>query len=178
MKYFLMIILIIAETIVIVLFHIKTIYAKTKSTNETEQLERDTNDSTNLTYIGENNRRHFRIMLIDINCTVELLELEDPNFYSLLHKKFNAQIENISISGMKIVCKYNLPFKKNTKINVKFCIKNIEFSLNALILRKEEYLNNGTFGYGIQFIEVKHNDEAMLFKVLNQLLLTRKRESV
>ncbi len=124
-----------------------------------------------------NRRKHFRVTLTE-DCVSEFLYFENKKLEQLKHKKFTGKIQDISVSGLKFTCPYNLPVKQKIVFNITFSIKNIPFTLKAQFIRKEEYLQKDTFIYGVQFIDISKDEQKHLNLLLNKIELQRRQKMV
>lgn len=79
-------------------------------------------------------------------------------------KKGQGNVLDVSRSGMKLSCRYDLPVRKQIILDLKFMINNHPFSLTGKIVRKEETLKSMI--YGIQFL---WNDEKVIQQLAQQL---------
>jgi c-di-GMP-binding flagellar brake protein YcgR len=127
-------------------------------------------------YVMKNYRQNFRVPLTGTQCSIEFLDFEEKRLNKLRHKKVDGNIENISLGGMKFSCNIDLPVKTSISINSSFNLKNEEFSLNGEIIRKEEYTKTRLFCYGVQFDELSSEDEKVLSKTLNNLIIEREKK--
>ena len=121
-------------------------------------------------FVGPLKRKDFRISL-DQECTIEFIEFENKQLNKLLHKKIVCHLENISVSGVKILSELNLPVKPKIIVSINFYIKNKEFNLIGEIVRQEVHTQKNLFGYGIRFINMNHIEQKKLLRTLNEYIL-------
>lgn len=126
--------------------------------------------------IVKNNRNNFRVPVPPTECVLEFISFEDKKLESLKMKVFKGTIENISVSGMKFLCRYNLPVKQCIKVHVSFMIKNQPFKLEGEIVRKEEQLQKDIIGYGVKFTELDLHTSKQLHESLNLLIIEKRKK--
>lgn len=119
-------------------------------------------------------RRAFRIELLDQECEFELIGFGDKMLEQLKYKKGKGKIKDISYSGMKLSCKLDFPVRKKIFLRLHFVLYDEEFSLKGKIVRKEERMDD--IFYGIEFIELDHQDQQRLYQVIRKLELERKKK--
>ncbi|MFC7321260.1 PilZ domain-containing protein [Halobacillus campisalis] len=117
----------------------------------------------------KNRRGSFRLTLNRKDCTLVLKESTHGNMEKLKERSLKGYIENISASGVKFVCRYDLPVKFNFKVTSVFELRGEEFSLGADIVRKEEHTNHQLMIYGLQFVEMTAKDQERLSIVLHRI---------
>ena len=122
-------------------------------------------------FLGPNHRNNFRVTLNEINCSVKFLDFENKTLSALTHKMFNGYLENISMSGLKLICDFDFPVKQSILIEINFELKNHEFILRGEIVRKEENNNKDLVAYGIQFLDIHEEESKLLNLILNQIIL-------
>lgn len=128
------------------------------------------------TSLFSNSREYFRVSLINQVCNVKFIYFECHKLDRLKNKTFYAAIENVSIGGIKLNTKYNLPVNKSILVQVTFSLKEENFSFKGEIVRKEELNHSELIGYGVHFIEVSEDKKIALQRVLNQIIVERKRK--
>ncbi|EHL74634.1 hypothetical protein HMPREF1015_03272 [Bacillus smithii 7_3_47FAA] len=119
-------------------------------------------------------RRAFRIKLLDQECKLESIGFGDKLLEPLKHKKGEGKIKDISYLGMKLSCKLDFPVRKKIFLRLHFVLCDEEFSLKGKIVRKEERMDD--IFYGIEFIELHHQDQQRLYQVIRKLELERKKK--
>lgn len=119
-------------------------------------------------------RRAFRIELLDQECEFELIGFGDKMLEPLKYKKGKGKIKDISYSGMKLSCKLDFPVRKKIFLRLHFVLYDEEFSLKGKIVRKEERMDD--IFYGIEFIELDHQDQQRFYQVIRKLELERKKK--
>jgi len=62
-----------------------------------------------------------------------------------MNKQFNGYLENIGVGGLKHVCSYDFPAKKNIILEIRVSFKGEEFCLKREIRRKEEHNRKNMF---------------------------------
>ncbi|WP_027416508.1 PilZ domain-containing protein [Aneurinibacillus terranovensis] len=120
-------------------------------------------------------RRAFRIKLLDQECTFELIDFGDKLLEPLKHRKGEGKIKNISRTGMKLRCEFDLPVKKQIFLQLHFVLHDEEFSFKGKIVRKEELMND--IFYGIDFIEVNPKEQQRLLWVIQKIEIERRKET-
>lgn len=123
-------------------------------------------------------RKDFRLNIFNESVEVEvtLLSCDDEKFKQILGKKFTGKIIDISVSGLKIVSKYNFPIKGRFKVRTEFSLNKIPFKINAYLLRKEEHLKEKLISYGLQFVEMDRKTKEELTIILHKLESKRRKE--
>lgn len=120
----------------------------------------------------EEKRQAFRMKLLEQKCALEFVDFGDESLEKLKHRKVEGQIKDISRTGIKLICEFDLPVRKQITLQLNFVLQDEDFSFKGKIVRKEEKLNDIT--YGIEFIEVGEKEQQQLFKVLQTMEIERK----
>ncbi|CAH0121368.1 hypothetical protein PAE9249_03896 [Paenibacillus sp. CECT 9249] len=118
-------------------------------------------------------RKAFRVKLLEHKCTIEFVNFGDPALEKLLHRKSEGIVKDVSRTGVKLVCPFDLPVRKDITLILQFMIHEEEFTFKGKVVRKEEHSEEIT--YGIRFIEVNVKDQQRLIQVLQQLELERRK---
>lgn len=81
---------------------------------------------------------------------------ENIRFLSDKREEFSGTIQNISVGGLYLITKTNLPV--DSQFSFRYCFLKKEQEVRAIILRKEE-LPHQKFGYGCQFVHISNSTE-------------------
>ena len=119
-------------------------------------------------------RRAFRIKLIDQKCIFGLIDFGDKLLEPLRHKKGEGKIKDISHTGIKLSCEFDLPVRKQIVLQLQFVLDNEEFSFKGKIVRKEELMNE--INYGIDFIEADPKEKQRLYQVIQRMEIQRRKK--
>lgn len=131
--------------------------------------------SINQKILGDERRSHFRVLVQDVKCMVKLVELENKKLKQLANKVFLGQIDNLSASGLKLMCDFDFPIQEKIIVELTFEIKDEIFTVKGEVIRKEEYRDKKyTHGYGIKFIQLREQDQTNLSKQLNRILIEKR----
>ncbi|MFS0672057.1 PilZ domain-containing protein [Ornithinibacillus sp. 179-J 7C1 HS] len=122
-------------------------------------------------------RKNYRVKVYNCPAELTILDSEENKFKKLNGKKFDGSIEDISLSGVRIKCEYSLPVNVKFKLRINFTLKNEEFKLDALLIRKEEHFKIKSITYGIEFIEPQQEEIKRLAFCLHSLESEKKRFS-
>lgn len=120
-------------------------------------------------------RKAFRIKLLDQKCIFEFIDFGDKLLEPLKHRKAEGKIKNISRTGMKLSCEFDLPVRKQILLQLHFVLHDEEFSLVGKIVRKEELMNN--IYYGIEFIEPDSKEQQRLFQVIQKMEIEKRKKT-
>lgn len=119
-------------------------------------------------------RRAFRIKLLDQVCIFEFIDFGDKLLEPLKHRKGEGKIKDISCTGMKLSCEFDLPVRKQIVLQLGFVLDDEEFSLKGKIVRKEELMNE--INYGIDFIEAAPKEKQRLLQVIQRMEIERRKK--
>ncbi|CCQ98342.1 conserved hypothetical protein [[Clostridium] ultunense Esp] len=120
-------------------------------------------------------RRGFRVKLTDTECSFTLIDSNDKNLEPLKNKKGKGWVRDISWTGIKMACQYDLPIRKGIILQIEFAIKDEEFTVLGKIVRKEDLINE--FHYGIEFIDMKVSEQQKLYQVLQYLVIEQEKKT-
>ncbi|WP_158591749.1 PilZ domain-containing protein [Oceanobacillus halophilus] len=120
-------------------------------------------------------RDSFRLRLENKTCEFQLLNVGNKNINPL--KKGKAIISDISYTGMKLICPYNLPIQQGVEIKLYFNLSNRDFVLKSKIVRKEEYSDKSHYIYGVVFTETDERTNDKLTIVLREIEMEQRRIS-
>jgi c-di-GMP-binding flagellar brake protein YcgR len=120
-------------------------------------------------------RRAFRIKLPEQDCIFELIDFDDKLLERLKYKKGKGKIRDISLSGIKLECDYDLPVRKGIFLQLHFVLQDVEFSFKGKIVRKEELMKN--IIYGIEFIDVNLKEQQRLYVVLQKISVENRKKT-
>lgn len=120
-------------------------------------------------------RENFRVKLLEQECTFELIDFGDKLLERLKHRQGEGKIRDISRTGLKLICDYDLPVRKHIFLQLHFMLQDEEFSFKGKIVRKEELMND--IIYGIEFIEADSNEQQRLFQVIQKLEIERRKKT-
>ncbi|WP_141433827.1 PilZ domain-containing protein [Bacillus sp. 03113] len=123
----------------------------------------------------QDQRSSFRVNVNQIYCTITFYHFGNIKLQNLKNKKINGYIENISLTGLKILSDYELPVRHDISILISFKLKDFVFNLKGKIVRREDHLENKLVAYGIHFLEMVPNQQKHLNIILNRL---QKREYI
>ncbi|PWA12761.1 PilZ domain-containing protein [Pueribacillus theae] len=116
--------------------------------------------------------RAFRLKLFEQECIFELIDFGDKLLEGLKHKTGKGKILDISHTGMKLNSELNFPVRKEIFLQLYFELQKEKFSLKGKIVRKEEFLND--FSYGIQFIGVNPVEEQRLYMLIQKIEIEKR----
>lgn len=120
-------------------------------------------------------RRAFRIKLLDQVCIFEFIDFGDKSLEPLKQRKGQGKIKNISRTGIKLSCEFDLPVRKQIVLQLHFVLDDEEFSFKGKIVRKEELMNE--IIYGIDFIESDPKEEKRLLQVIQRMEIERRKKT-
>lgn len=112
-------------------------------------------------------RRCFRVQTNDIYCILKFDDFGDPKLQKLKNKTIDGYIEDISLSGIKVVSNYELPIRSDIRITTSFQLDQFVFSLKGKIIRRQDHLNVENVIYGIEFYDLQPNQQKQLNRWLN-----------
>ncbi|MCA0972283.1 PilZ domain-containing protein [Halobacillus litoralis] len=121
-------------------------------------------------------RSNFRIDLNEKDSKLIIESIDGDLEHKLKGKVIGGYIDNISVSGIKFVCPYNLPVSSNIKVKSVFTLGTEYFELDAVMVRKEENVKNKQRGYGIKFVDVPHRDQGRLNMEIRRIDSERRRK--
>lgn len=172
--------IILFQTVLLILLSFLFFYQRITFANKLEQslnVKKTTEKTVDKTsnFFGFDQRKDFRVSVNEKGCLVEFLEFENKNLNKLKNKTFNGYIENISASGIKLSCGYDLPVKESIIIETKFSFKDEEFCLKGELKRKEEHNHKNLFIYGVHFIEISSEEQRRLSVALNEMIIEQRK---
>ncbi|WP_019004301.1 MULTISPECIES: PilZ domain-containing protein [Cohnella] len=118
-------------------------------------------------------RRGYRIQLPDQQCLFAFIGFGDPLLEPLTNRKGEGKIENISRTGVKLSCEFDLPVRKRIFVQLHFALHGEEFSFKGKIVRKEETMKE--IMYGIDFIEVDPKEQQRLVQTMQKIEIEKKK---
>nr|WP_231710758.1 PilZ domain-containing protein [Gracilibacillus suaedae] len=124
-----------------------------------------------------NIRNNFRITLHHHPCLITLIHLENAQLSRLKDKQFYGYVDNISTSGLMFLCNFNFPVKERVIVKLNISIKSYQFTLNGEVIRKEEHKKKKQIAYGVQFHKMSEKERIRLTKVLNEVMVEKKKKS-
>lgn len=130
-----------------------------------------------LMYFGPEQRKRVRVTLHDQECVVKFLACDNESLNRLKDKKFAGTIENLSIGGLKLTCTYDFPVRQNIMLNFDFLVKEVPFSVQGEVIKKEEFKDDNCYSYGIKFVNVSVQAEKMLTKTINQIIMEHRQKT-
>ena len=114
----------------------------------------------------EDRRVALRVKLTkDEMCHFELSKFGDHTLNHLLNKRGKGLIYDVSHTGLSMICKIDLPVRKQIYLNLKFEVLDEEFNLKGVMRSKNEDMN-GQIQYGIKFLEMNFLDKKRLAKAI------------
>jgi c-di-GMP-binding flagellar brake protein YcgR len=128
--------------------------------------------------IAQQNRKTFRLDILEENCEFEVLEMEEDDAGDLKDKPMTGKIKDISITGLRLSCTHDLPVRKHIAVRIDFTLKEEDFSLKGKLVRKDEHQDSSTVMYGVQFVEMRHKDEERLLAVQRNIEIERHKKSI
>ncbi|XJZ27516.1 PilZ domain-containing protein [Bacillota bacterium Lsc_1132] len=120
-------------------------------------------------------RESFRVKLLEQECTFEIIDFDDKLLEQLKHRQGKGEIRDISRTGLKLICDYDLPVRKHIFLQLYFLLQDEEFSFKGKIVRKEELMND--IIYGIEFIEADSTEQQRLYQVIQKLEIERRKKT-
>ncbi|HET7627877.1 MAG TPA: PilZ domain-containing protein [Bacillales bacterium] len=127
---------------------------------------------------SKNRRKYHRIDLTEKSCEVKLLDTENPVLKDRINEVVKGEIANISIGGIKLNSKMDIPVKDDVFIEMNFDLQEEAFCLKGLIVRKEAQVKESHVGYGVQFVGMTESDQQRLGVAINQIELARRQAAV
>lgn len=125
--------------------------------------------------LKEKERRNaYRVQLLEQTCKFEFINFGDKALEKLINRKGEGKIRDISRTGMKLICNYDLPVRKKVFLQLHFVLFNEEFSLKGKIVRKEELMND--IVYGIEFMEINSTDKERLYRLIQRAEINRRKK--
>lgn len=122
----------------------------------------------------DNKRKAFRVMIPEAELHFRICAT-DSVISKLLNKRGVGYIQDISYTGIKFTCDYDLPVRHNIMIEIEFTINNESFILEGLVIRKESHKQIKNVVYGASFINVSPSEEKRLMKCIHELELQKKK---
>ncbi|MFQ3542589.1 PilZ domain-containing protein [Halobacillus rhizosphaerae] len=119
---------------------------------------------------------NFRLEIPSKESFLILKVIENEDFTKLIGKIVKGNIKDISTTGVKFICPYNLPVHLKIKVEICFKIASKEFRFNAYIVRKDEHLSRKSKNYGIKFIEITSKEQENLIIELRKLEAQQRRK--
>lgn len=116
-----------------------------------------------------NKRKCFRVNVEHLLCTITFYEFGNEKLQPLKGKTIQANIEDISLSGLKLSSNYELPVRSDIRIAVSFKLEDFVFSVNSKIVRREDHIDQELVYYGAEFLNMMPNHEKQLSTVLNNI---------
>lgn len=125
----------------------------------------------NITQIntGKNRRKCFRVKVDNIYCIIKFIDFGNSKLNKLKNRTINGYIENISLSGLKIVSDYELPVRSDIRITISFKLEDYVFTMEGKIVRREDHIEKKYVGYGVEFLELLPNQRKQLNMLLNKM---------
>lgn len=120
-------------------------------------------------YTGKNRRKCFRVEVDNIYCIIKFIDFANSKLNKLKNRTINGYIENISLSGLKIVSDYELPVRSDIRITISFKLEDYVFTMKGKIVRREDHIENKYVGYGVEFLELLPNQRKQLNMLLNKI---------
>lgn len=120
-------------------------------------------------------RRGYRAKLLDQECVIELIDFSDKMLEPLRNRKGKGKIKNISPTGMKMSCEFDLPIQKQIVLLIHFVLNDEEFTFKGKIVRKEVLMNE--IIYGIDFFGADPKEEQRLLQVINRMEIERRNKT-
>lgn len=133
----------------------------------------NTKNHTQLLPSTINKRKNFRVDVFIEDAILTFTSFGDPTLNKLVGKMSKVFIENLSATGAKIQCDFNLPVRKGISITLNFKLINENFCLPGKMVRKEEF-NECKFNYGIEF-KIPKEDKEKLYIILNAILIEKEK---
>lgn len=152
----------------------KKLTDKLQSLYKTVNEERSELKKLSTKNLFENKRQAFRVEIPSTKINFQIIDT-DSTLLSLLNKKGQGEIVDISYTGMKFICDFDLPIRNNIILNLEFILGSETFFINGKLLRKEGHQNNKYIIYGVKFSKLTYSDEKRLMKVISQLELHKKK---
>ncbi|MDQ0231416.1 PilZ domain-containing protein [Metabacillus malikii] len=117
-----------------------------------------------------NKRMHYRLGIEDTPCSISVIGIGKTNDGKRLKSKsIKGYLDNISATGLKFTTNTDLPVKDLLTIEVDFQIKEKNYTIQGKIVRREELLEDGLYGYGVEFHQISRAQMAELSNTLLQL---------
>ncbi len=123
-----------------------------------------------------NQKGNFRLEIPSKESFLILKKIENEDFTKLIGKIIKGNIKDISTTGVKFTCPYNLPVHLKIKVEVCFKLGNKDLKFNGCIVRKEEHLSRKSKNYGIKFIEITSKEQENLIIELRKLEAQQRRK--
>lgn len=119
-------------------------------------------------------RNSFSLKLLEQTCTFEFINFGDKTLEKLINKKGEGKIRDISLTGLKLICNYDLPVRKKVFLQLHFVLLKEEFLLKGKIVRKEEQMSD--IVYGIEFMEINTKDRNRLYRLIQKAEINRSKK--
>lgn len=120
-----------------------------------------------------NRRDFFRVEMSGESCRLEVLDAGDPTLDAIKNKRGEAQLLDISVTGAKINCRYDLPVRKKVLVQLHVTLREETFSFKGVLLRKEQQLDQSRVVYGIEYVDPDREDQKRLNVILNRIKIER-----
>ncbi|MET3696976.1 PilZ domain-containing protein [Bacillus oleivorans] len=151
---------------------------KTNRERQKEIISSKSNLDSSTPHVSEmeqiNRRKYHRVKVENIGCMIQFIDFGTNKLKPLVNKMVEANIEDISVGGMRITTCIDLPVQNQVISEITFVIKNQEFILQCEFVRKEAKFESNLIHYGIRFPGVSKNDENRLGRIINELELSKK----
>ncbi|TFB25116.1 PilZ domain-containing protein [Filobacillus milosensis] len=168
--------------LIIIFFLLIIVYRLIKDTKNKHQeinslkkrLENTSSKPLSATQFLKAQRKNFRIKVYNVPIELTITKCDNPKLQKLIGKKINGDIEDISLSGLKFISEFSLPIKVKFETDIMFFLKNEQFKITALLVRKEEHIKEKLISYGIQFEKMSYKQEKQLAVSLHKVETERK----
>jgi hypothetical protein len=119
-------------------------------------------------------RDYHRINLDNVECYIVFKDFGTKKLDNLIEKVIIGEIQNISVSGIKLITSYDLPVHYHIVGQVTFHLKDEKFDLIGEFVRKESKVECKQFIYGIKFKDLSKHDENRLGRIINEIEVEKK----
>src|SRR5690625_212589 len=146
----------------VVYVYVKELHEKQ---NKVKSLQREILDLTE--QIDQSERRDaFRLEAEDLKCDFHIVQINNRNANSIIGKKGEGTIKNLSFTGLQLETALDLPVKSSIKLQLSFELHQNLVTLNGLVMRKEIHVQRSSYIYGIKFVEPNRKKKSKFNRLL------------
>src|SRR5690625_3348197 len=155
----------------VVYVYVKELHEKQ---NKVKSLQREILDLTE--QIDQSERRDaFRLEAEDLKCDFHIVQINNRNANSIIGKKGEGTIKNLSFTGLQLETALDLPVKSSIKLHLSFELNQELVTLKGLVMRKEIHVQRPAYVYGIKFVEPNRKKKSKFNRLLRYEELKRRK---
>jgi PilZ domain. len=121
-------------------------------------------------------RRKFRrIRLNHEPCRIRIIDFKETSLNPLNNETLDGEMLDISVGGLKFASTLDFPIRHGVAVIVTFTVKNMNFKLSGIVLRKEEKSGDTHVRYGVQLTSLTAAQETLIQSLINTIDLAEKK---